>query len=214
MTSRKATTVLLLASVILFSCVATTNIRVPYSIDPQRSKIEIQVARDGFLKAFGHDHVVTATQFAGEVQMDTAKLEQSSVSFTVETASLKVIDPGESEKDRNDVQATMLGDQVLDASHYAQIKFSSSAVKSTSNKDGVFELQVDGILNLHGAAKPVSVPVRVKLAEDGTLTADSELSLLQSDFGITPYKAAGGTVRVKDKLKFTFHIVARKAANQ
>jgi polyisoprenoid-binding protein YceI len=188
--------------------------RTTYSIDNQKSKIEIQVARDGFLKAFGHDHLVSATQFAGEVKMDPAKIEDSSVSFIVETASLKVIDPGESEKERNEVQATMLGDQVLDAGHYPQIKFSSSSVKSKSNSNGVFELQVEGILNLLGAAKSMPVPVRVQIGDDGTLTADAEISLLQSDFGIAPYKAAGGTVRVKDRLKLTFHIVAHKAANQ
>jgi polyisoprenoid-binding protein YceI len=103
----------------------------------------------------------------------------------------------------------MLGEQVLDATKYPQIRFSSTSVKAGSS---VSRLAVEGSLVLHGVTKPLTVPVSVQVANDGTLTADAEVLLLQSDFGITPYKAVGGTVRVKDKLKLIFHIVARKTS--
>jgi polyisoprenoid-binding protein YceI len=184
--------------------------RANYAVDAQKSKIEIQVAREGFFKAFGHDHLVSAPQFSGEVEFAQPNLAQSSVSFTVDAKSLVVLDPGESEKDRKEVQTTMLGEQVLDVARYPQIEFASSGVKSVSKKGDVFELQVGGTLTLHGVKKPVMVPVHVQIMNDGTLIADAEVPLLQSDFGITPVKVAGGTVRVKDKLKLTFHILARK----
>jgi len=186
--------------------------RAAYTIDSKNSKVEIHVAREGFFKAFGHDHLVSATQFSGEVQLDAAKLKDSSVSLAIDAKSLTVVDPGESEKDRKDVQDTMLGDQVLDVARHPQIQFSSSGVKVLTNNKGEMNLQVEGTLALHGVKKPVSVPVHVQLADDGTLTADAEVSLIQSEFGITPIKVAGGTVRVKDKLRLTFHFVARKAS--
>lgn len=181
-----------------------------YVIDSQKSKIEVQVAREGFFKAFGHDHLISAKEFSGEVQLDSAKLENSSVSFTIESKSLAVVDPGESEKDRKDVQDTMLGEEVLDVGRYPQIQFSSSSVKVVSNKKGIYELQVEGTLSLHGAKKPVTTPVRAQIMKDGTLSVYAEVPLLQSDYGITPVKVAGGTVRVKDRLKLTFQILARK----
>jgi polyisoprenoid-binding protein YceI len=184
-----------------------------YSIDSAKSKIEIQVAKDGFFKAFGHDHVVTATKFAGNVQFEAAKVENSTVSFTAEANSLRVVDPGESEKDRTEVQTTMLGEQVLNVSRHPQIQFSSSAVKVVSASKNAFDLQVKGTLTLHGTQKPVTLPVHLQISDDGSLSCDTEVSLLQSDFGITPYKAVGGTVKVKDKLKLIFHIVATKAAS-
>src|SRR6266705_3820383 len=101
--------------------------KITHSFDFAKSKIEIQVAKDCFFKAFGHDHVVSAAKFSGGVQFGSAKVEDSSVSFTADANSLRVIDPGESEKDRNEVQATMLGEQVLDVARYPQIQFSSSA---------------------------------------------------------------------------------------
>jgi polyisoprenoid-binding protein YceI len=186
--------------------------RTAYTIDSKSSKIEIQVAREGFFKAFGHDHLVSAAKFTGEIHFNSAKVEDSSVSFSVDAKSLTVVDPGESEKDRKEVQDTMLGEQVLDTARYPQIQFSSSSVRVLSNKSGEMSLQVEGTLGLHGAKKTVVAPVHVRLADDGTLTADAEVPLLQSEFGITPIKIAGGTVRVKDKLKLTFHFVARKAS--
>jgi len=207
----KTAAVSLLSVLVLLPAPSAPAAHVAYSIDPQQSKIEIQVAKDGFLKAFGHDHLVSATRYSGEVQFDSEKVEESSVVFTVETASLKVIDPGESEKDRNEVQATMLGKDVLDTAQHPQIKFSSSSVKSKPGNNGSLALLVEGTLLLHGTTKPLTVPVTLRVGNDGTLTADAEVSMLQSDFGITPYKAVGGTVRVKDKLKLTFHIIARKA---
>jgi polyisoprenoid-binding protein YceI len=199
---------LFLSAVLALRVGATPPARTAYSIDPQLSKIEIQVARDGFLKAFGHDHVVSAEKYSGEIQFDSGKVENSSVEFVVEAAFLKVLDPGESEKDRNEVEETMLGEQVLDATKYPQIRFSSTSVKAGSS---VSRLAVEGSLVLHGVTKPLTVPVSIQ-ANDGTITADAEILLLQSDFGITPYKAVGGTVRVKDKLKLIFHIVARKTS--
>jgi len=187
--------------------------RTTYTIDSAKSKIEIHVAKDGFFKAFGHDHLVSATHFSGSVQLATAKMEESSVAFAADANALRVIDPGESEKDRSEVQATMLGELVLNVARYSKIEFSSTAVKVSSSANGKSELQVTGTLSLHGVQKPVALPVHVQIADDGSLVCDTEVSLLQSEFGITPYKAAGGAVKVKDKLKLTFHIIATKASS-
>ena len=42
------------------------------------------------------------------------------------------------------------------------------------------------------------------------LRAFGEFSLRQSDYGIKPVSAVGGGLKVKDEVKFTFDIVARK----
>lgn len=213
---RKARTALLLffvfATIVVASAFAAA-VRTAYKVDSAKSKIEIHVAKDGFLKAFGHDHLVTATQFSGDVQVNAAKMEDSAVSFTAESAALRVIDPGESEKDRSEVQANMLGAEVLDVARYPQIEFSSTAVKVSSSAGGKFEVQVVGTLTLHGTQKPITLPAKVQIAGDGTFICDTEVSFLQSDFGITPYNPTRGAVKVKDKLTLVFHIVAERASN-
>jgi polyisoprenoid-binding protein YceI len=186
---------------------ARPGIFTPYTLDRKRSKLEIHVFREGFLKAFGHDHVISATELSGQIQLAQPNVTQSSVTFVAATSSLVVVDPGEAEKDRNEVQSTMLGDKVLDAARYPQIQFTSSGVRSVTQKEGVTELQIEGTLRLHGVEKLVSIPVRLRMT-GGNLTADGELPLLQSNYGIAPIKVGGGAVRVKDKLKISFHIVA------
>jgi hypothetical protein len=44
--------------------------------------------------------------------------------------------------------------------------------------------------------------------EEGKLTVGGELSILQSDFGITPFSALGGTLQVGDELKLRYRIEA------
>src|SRR5215831_18395814 len=183
--------------------------RTVYAVDAKQSKIEIHVYREGFFKAFGHDHQILASELSGSVQLAEPDLSASSAAFVVETKSLVVIDPGEAEKDRQEVQATMLGEKVLDASRFPRIQFVSSKVRSTARKGETTDLEVEGTLSLHGAAKPVSLPVLIVVG-DGQFSGDGELNLLQTDYGITPIKVGGGTVKVKDKLKVSFHIVAKK----
>ena len=43
------------------------------------------------------------------------------------------------------------------------------------------------------------------------LRANGEFTSAQSNYGIKPVSVAGGTLKLKDELKFCFDIVARKA---
>ena len=183
--------------------------RTVYTVDAKQSKIEIHVYREGFFKAFGHDHQIMARELSGTVQLAEPDASASSVTFVVETRSLAVMDPGEAEKDRQEVQETMLGETVLDAPRFPRIQFVSSRVRPTARKGETTDLEVEGTLSLHGAAKPVSLPVRIVVG-GGQLSGDGEFNLLQTDYGITPIKVGGGAVKVKDKLKVSFHIVAKK----
>jgi polyisoprenoid-binding protein YceI len=198
-----------LAVALVFVLPAYAQNRTVYTVDAKQSKIEIHVYREGFFKTFGHDHQITASEFSGTVQLAEPDASASSVTLVVETKSLVVIDPGEAEKDRKEVQETMLGEKVLDASRFPRIQFVSSKVRSTARKGETIELEVEGTLSLHGAAKPVSLPVRIVVG-GGQLTGEGEVSLLQTDYGIAPIKVGGGAVKVKDKLKVSFHIVAKK----
>jgi polyisoprenoid-binding protein YceI len=201
-------------SVILFVLALASAVRTQaqnratYLAIAKQSKIELHVYREGFLKAFGHDHQISATEFAGKVQL-AADISESSVTFSIEAKSLVVLDPGESEKDRKEVQETMLGEKVLNAARFPQIQFVSSKVRSVGQKGDATELQVEGTLSLHGVKKLVTLPIRLRV-RNGQLSGDGEIALLQSDFGITPIKVGGGTVRVKDKLKISFQIMAQK----
>jgi polyisoprenoid-binding protein YceI len=194
---------------VLFLAPFTVMAQGNYSVDSARSKVEIHVYKEGVFKAFGHDHLIEGKDVSGEAQFDPEKMEQSSVRLKIPTKSITVVDPGESEKDRHEVQTTMEGEKVLDTAKFPEITFRSSGISAVKKNPQGWELTLSGTLKLHGVEKPVSFPLRVH-SDGDELRGEGELSILQTDYGITPVKVAGGSVKVKDKLKISFTIFAHK----
>ena len=69
---------------------------------------------------------------------------------------------------------------------------------------------LNGELTLHGVTLNQAVSARATLKGE-MLRAAGEFSVRQTDYEIRPVSAAGGTVKLKDELKFSFDITARKA---
>ena len=178
-----------------------------YEIDSARSTMQIDVYKEGFFKAFGHDHLVATKEPSGRVAFDPNHAENSSVTFRMATKSLTALDPGESEKDRSSVQSTMQGKEVLDVEQFPEVTFSSTDVSNVQKKGEKWNLTLAGKLKLHGVEKSIHLPVSVRIAGN-ELIAQGELFLLQTDYGITPVKVAGGTVKVKDRLRIRFEMHA------
>ena len=209
MSHRLATAIATSASLLL-AVFTTAQDKTAYAIDAAQSKLEIHVYKEGVFKAFGHDHLIAAKGISGEARFDPQKIADSSVRLKISTKSLTAVDPGESEKDRQDVQSTMQGEKVLDTAKFSAITFASSGISAVKKAGDGWDLTLSGKLSLHGVEKPVILPLHVR-ADSGQLRAQGELSLLQTDYGITPVKAGGGAVKVKDKLKITFSIAASAA---
>ncbi len=82
-------------------------------------------------------------------------------------------------------------------------------MRSVQVRSDAIEATLDGTLSLHGVDKTVTVIVRFRPGTDKVYFS-GEVELAQTDFGITPIRIGGGTVRVKDKVKIQFEIVAVK----
>src|ERR1700723_492516 len=82
-----------------------------HSIDTQKSTLTIHVGKSGVFSGLGHEHVVSALIHSGTA--DTGS--HPAVEIHVDARALRVIDKDESEKDRAEVQKTMLGPEVLDS---------------------------------------------------------------------------------------------------
>jgi polyisoprenoid-binding protein YceI len=106
-----------------------------------------------------------------------------------------VIDKDASEKERAEVQRTMLGPEVLDSEQHQEIVFRSTAAESA----GQDRWTVHGNLTLRGHTRPVTAQVTLK---DGRYTG--EAAVKQTDFGIKPPGKAG--VRAKDEVKIVFDV--------
>src|SRR5260370_3577177 len=94
------------AGLLLVALGAAAQEKTSYSIASAQSKLEIHVYKEGMFKAFGHDHLIAATEISGEAQLDAQQIEASTGRLQIATTSCTVVDPGESEKDRRDDHTT------------------------------------------------------------------------------------------------------------
>ena len=159
---------------------------------PQRSAITIHVGKAGFFSPFGHNHIVSAP--LAQVAIDP---KSKTAAITVLSADMKVMDADISDKDRTEIQATMLGPKVLDAQKFPEIKFTSSRIEETAPD----HFRVSGALQLHGVSRQFTFPV-TGTPEHYT----GRTKLKQTDFGIQPVSVAGGTVKVKDEIEIDFDV--------
>lgn len=162
------------------------------AIDTAKSTMTVKVFKAGMLSAFGHDHEISAPIAAGRVDTSAKHVE-----LRVNASALRVRDPKVSDKDREEIQKTMLGPEVLDAERHSEIVFRSTAAESS----GESAWRVRGELTLHGQTRPVVVEVK-----ENEKRYVGSATLRQSEFGIKPVKVAGGTVKVKDEIRIDFEI--------
>jgi polyisoprenoid-binding protein YceI len=163
-------------------------------IDVSHSRLTVRVGKTGFFSAASHNHEISAPISKGEV--DASK--PFSVWFDVNVAAMKVVDTDVSDSDRSDVQQRMIGPEVLDAAQFHEIHFASESVESI----GELKWRVHGKLTLHGQTKPIVLETSLENGHyRGTAT------VLQTNFGITPIKVAGGTIKVKDEVQIEYDIV-------
>jgi len=67
-------------------------------------------------------------------------------------------------------------------------------------------------LSLRGVTRSYVLPVAWASGRDGRLTVSGRFTLRQTDFGIRPYQALGGALRVADRVRVRFRLVARPLA--
>jgi len=102
-----------------------------------------------------------------------------------------------------------MNQDVLETSRYPEIVFESSKISASKAADDQFFVNMVGTLTLHGVSNSQPVAAQISLTGD-MLRAHGEFTVLQSAYGIKPISVAGGALKVKDELKCSFDVVARK----
>lgn len=177
-----------------------------YRIDAGQSRFMVKAFTGGLLSfAAGHDHNIAIRNFIGEVQFTYGIVEPASMQLTIKSDSLAVTDKV-SDSDRQRIEGTMR-DEVLEVSKYPEIIFRTSSVTATRIDEAKFQARLMGGLTLHGATHPLTIDARLEF-DSNSVRARGQFTIRQSAFAIKQVSVAGGAVKVKDELKFTFDIVA------
>jgi polyisoprenoid-binding protein YceI len=195
---------LLLLAVLAFGQSRTRT----YTIVPSESSFWVFVGKTGLFSALAHDHEIGVKRFGGRVVVPAAGASGGSLEMEVDAPSLVVMDKKPSEEDKKKIFNSM-HNEVLESAKYQKITFKSvsvSDVKKTGND--AYSFVVNGDLTLHGVTKRIALPVAATVTPQ-ELRAAGKYTLKQTDYGIKPYSAAGGTIKVKDEVVINFNIVAK-----
>jgi len=179
-----------------------------FTLKPEESRFTVDVGRAGFLKVFGHDHVVEIRGFRGEVAWEPASPESSSIRVEVDAASLTVVDEESDEEELASIQADMEA-KALDVENHARIDFVSEEISLEDRGGGEYRGRITGQVTLRGVTKNVSIPLSLTVSEE-RLRAQGEFEIKGTDFGIDQITAAGGAVKTRDDLKLTFDLVGAR----
>ncbi|HSB09393.1 MAG TPA: YceI family protein [Blastocatellia bacterium] len=176
-----------------------------YKLDAGQSRFLVKAFAGGFLSAFAHDHTIAIRDFSGHADFTYGTVEPASLEMTIKAASLEVTDKV-SASDRQKIEGTMR-DEVLEVSKYPEIVFKSNGVNANKIGEGKYQARISGELTLHGVTRPSNINAELEFG-DRILRAKGAFTIKQTTFSIKPVSIAGGTVKVKDELKFTFDVVA------
>jgi polyisoprenoid-binding protein YceI len=171
-----------------------------YRLGPQAGTLLLKTGRTGLGRRAGHDLVIEVTRWHADVVVNTTDPGQSSVTLTIEADSVEVREGTGGLKpltdaDRADIKAT-IGEKILLTADHPVIMFSSSRVSGTP---AVFH--VAGNLAIMGQSRPVTVDARI---DAGRLRGHATVT--QSLWGIKPYTAFAGALRLADDIQVEFDL--------
>lgn len=159
------------------------------------ASIFLYTFKEGLLSKLAHDLRLSVTRFEIRARGSevTARFEPRSIQIdgVMKDGKLLRNEPGESDKAK--IQQTMLN-EVLRASDYPELKF----VGRMPSVEPPFP--VNGELTLAGVTRSIST---LLLVRGDKLTA--ELEITPSQWGIKPYRALGGTLKVQDRIRIAIN---------
>ncbi len=177
-----------------------------YRLAPDQSRFLAHVDAGGLLSPFAHHHTIDLGGYSGQVQVVSETGIPINIHLIIPADSLVVIDK-EHRKDIPKIQQTMRQD-VLEVRNFPQIEFRSSGITAVEKKGSAYRLEISGNLTLHGETHPLAFSCEVRRFEHA-LRANGEFSILQTDYGMKPVSLFGGLVKVKDRVKISFNMLAQ-----
>lgn len=173
-----------------------------YRLGPTTGRLLIRTGRAGLGRRAGHDLTIEATQWSGEAVVNVGDPDGSSVSVTVETDSLEVREGSGGLKpltdaDRAEIKRTLADEALLHTAAHPTIAFRSTGITGTPQS-----FEITGELTIKGRTHPVTA--HGKGNGDGLLRGWATVT--QSAWGIKPYTAFLGALRLADEIKVEFEV--------
>jgi YceI-like protein len=160
-----------------------------HQLGPDNARLTVHTKRTGAIAKAGHDLTIEVRSWQGELEIG----DQSRASLSVDSSSFNVLEGHGGvqkldDEDKRGIEQT-IDDEVL---MKREIKFESTDVKLDGDR-----LTISGDLTLMGGTHPLAFELEV--GDDGRLTGGAAVK--QTDFGMKPYTALFGTLKVADEVE-------------
>ena len=179
-----------------------------FRLEPTQSRFIIRTFSGGLLWFKGHDHFIAPRNFTGEATITPGTITPASLEFTVRADSLVETRDVFTEQQKQIINKE-IRELVLEITKYPEIIFKSTGVTGNLTSAGQYEAKIEGDLTLHGVTRRIAIPAAVTLSGQ-TLKARGEFEINRSDYKVKATSALHGTIRVRDRLKLTYEIVANQ----
>lgn len=169
-----------------------------HEIGPEHGELLLHTSRQGLAAQAGHDLTIAMDAWSGVVAGDDPS--SSSLEVTVELGSLRVVSGSGgvkplSDRDKRQIAKTAHG--LLDSDSQPEARFVSQRV-TVNDAGGVLH----GEFTLRGTTRPVDVTV-----EDlGGGRYRATATIVQSEFGIKPYTALLGALKLADEVEVSAEV--------
>ena len=173
-------------------------------INVKKSRVFAFVEKTGL----GHQHGVEGRLKSGFIQLgaeqDAGSLVFDMTSFDADTDAARNylgLEGSTSSSTREQVNSNMRGTPILNVREFPTATFSIQSAKLVTDKDtnGKSRYELSGDFMLRGKKRPLKFVAEVQ-QKDGMNHVTGQFSILQTQYGITPFKKALGAVGVADRL--------------
>jgi polyisoprenoid-binding protein YceI len=167
-----------------------------YLLDASSAKLKVWTGTDGKAARAGHDLEIEVRDWSATVDLSPAG--DAALALSANSRSLRVLAGVGGMQPLNEEAMTKIAETIdSEVLQGGEIHFRSTGVERADEDGRECDLAVAGELNLLGATRPVTFTLAVQ--DDGSITAEAVIR--QTDFGLKPYAALFGALRVKDEVR-------------
>jgi polyisoprenoid-binding protein YceI len=170
-----------------------------HAFGPQDGQLKLKVYREGVASKMGHDLVIEVKDWSAKVDVNPDDPSQSSIEATAQVPSFNVVEGTGGAKaltrsDKADIKKN-IDEKILTGSPTITFRTTGGPTENGT------KVSVPGELTINGTTRPITVDIQV----DGD-KARTAFKVVQSDFGIKPFKAFMGALKVRDDVEVELEV--------
>jgi polyisoprenoid-binding protein YceI len=172
-----------------------------HAFGPADGELRVNVFREGAAARMGHDLVFGVRNWSAKLTVDPSDPALSSLEASAEVGSFSIVDTKGGAKplsrsDHADIKRN-IEEKILDVARFPTIDFHSTSVSMVDDT----RARLSGELTIAGTTRPVDVTLALAGGR-----AKASLTVVQSQWGIKPFKALIGALKVRDAVDITLDV--------